>query len=186
MTVHRFQDSLKKSQDYADAPWWEPVYREAFPDLEHMQNVRNDGMAQRFGIDRRLTLTNGKQFLVDEKVREKAWPDFALEVLSSREHDTPGWIRKPLECDFIAYAFIPTETCYLLPFPALQRAWARNWEIWTFNADRGLDGFHRIEAKNPGYTTVSCAVPIPVALDAIKDALVISWGAKGNGWEAFA
>ena len=59
--------------------WWTDVYRGAFPDLLSMTNVRKDGWAQRGGIDRVLTLSSGKTITVDEKVREKVWPDILLE-----------------------------------------------------------------------------------------------------------
>jgi hypothetical protein len=77
-------------------------------------------------------------------------------------------MQKELSCDFIAYAFVQSETCYLLPFQTLRRAWLQHGEDWVRK-------YRRVEAQNVGYTTVSVAVPIPVLLDAIRDAMVISW-----------
>ena len=94
MTIHNFQESLAWSEEQADAPWWEQVYRKAWPDLKAMVSVREDGWAQRAGIDRVLTLASGKVLKIDEKVRRQAYGDFFLEYLSAKEFNTPGWIEK--------------------------------------------------------------------------------------------
>ena len=168
--VHDFQESLAKSHAQADAPWWIEVYRLAFPDLASAVCVRNDGWAQRGGIDRVLTLHCGKTLLVDEKVRDKDWPDILLEYWSDYEHRVRGWVAKDLACDFIANAFVPSQTCYLLPFQTLRRAWRKNHRVWV--AD-----YKRIEAQNKGYVTVSVAVPIDVLMAALGDAMKVQWSA---------
>ena len=167
--IHDFEESLAKSHAYANAPWWLDVYRLAFPDLESAVNVRNDGWAQRGGIDRVLTLSSGKTLSVDEKVREKDWPDIALEYWSDREKKISGWVAADLACDFIAYAFVPSQTCYLLPFQTLRRAWRENCKEW-------VGKFPKITAQNNGYETVLVGVPIPVLMKALSDAMQIHWG----------
>ena len=167
--VHNFEESLAKSHAQADAPWWMDVYRKAFPGLKAAVNVRDDGWAQRGGIDRVLTLASGKTETVDEKVRDKVYNDILLEYWSDVERKIRGWIQKELACDFIAYAFIPNQTCYLMPFPTLRRAWHQHGRTW-------IATHPRIEAQNPGYITVSVAVPIPILLASLKDAMVIKWG----------
>jgi len=93
-------------------------------------SIREDGWAQRGGIDRVLTLQCGRTYTVDEKVRTENWPDILLEQWSDEERRIPGWIQKPLACDFIAYAYAPAETCYLLPVVRLQRAWRQRGREW--------------------------------------------------------
>lgn len=166
--IHDFADSLAKSQAQADAPWWFEVYRSAFPDMMAAVNVRADGWAQRGGIDRVLTLASGKTLYVDEKVREENWPDILLEYWSNFERKVPGWVAKDLACDFIAYAFVPSQRCHLLPFQTLRRAWRENHQAWVSN-------YKRIEARNSGYTTVSVAIPTKVLLSALCDAMTVSW-----------
>lgn len=166
--IHDFETSLKKSHAQADAPWWMAVYREAFPDLQSCVCVRRDGWAQRGGIDRVLTLGSGKTLMVDEKVRDKVWDDIALEYWSDEARKKRGWIQKELACDFIAYAFIPSATCYLLPFQSLRRAWRKNGEQW-------ISEHKRIEAPNNGYVTISVGVPIPVLMAALSDAMKVRW-----------
>lgn len=167
-TVHNFQESLERSNNYTDAPWWVDVYRAAFPDLKSAVCVRDDGWAQRGGIDRVLTLGSGKTLSVDEKVREEDWPDILLEYWSDQGRKVPGWVAKELACDFIAYAFVPSQTCYLLPFQTLRQAWRRNCKSW-------VSQYKRVEANNGRYLTVSVAVPTDILLSALTDAMQVSW-----------
>lgn len=168
MTLHSFADSLAWSESYSDAPWWLEVYRRAFPNLASMVRVRDDGWAQRGGIDRVLQLKCGRTYTVDEKVRAKDWPDFALERWSDTAKQKPGWIQKPLACDFIAYAFVPSQTCYLLPVPTLQRAWRLFGRKWA-------DAYGEIKAPNSGYVTTSVCVPRDVLMRSLSDAMVVHW-----------
>jgi hypothetical protein len=66
MTIHDFQERLDFSHAYADAPWWRDVYRAAFPGFATWVSVREDGWAQRGGIDRVITLKSGRTITVDE------------------------------------------------------------------------------------------------------------------------
>lgn len=168
MKLHDFNERLAFSHAQSDASWWLDVYRQAFPRLAAMVDVRADGWAQRAGIDRVLTLSCGRQIKIDEKVREKDWPDFCLEQWSDTAGKKPGWIQKPLDCDFIAYAFMPSATCYLLPTDMLQRAWRLNGRDW-------ISRYKSIEAHNRRYVTTSVCVPRDVLLAAISNALVIHW-----------
>lgn len=168
-TVHDFKESLERSNSYVDAPWWLDVYREAFPSLQSTVSVRNDGWAQRGGIDRVLTLASGKTLTVDEKVREEVWPDILLEYWSDRDRKVRGWVAKDLACDFIAYAFVPSRECYLIPFQTLRRAWKEHCEEWVAN-------HRRVEANNGRYVTVSVAVPTGELMNALADAMLVSWG----------
>jgi hypothetical protein len=165
---HDFRDSLERSKAQADAPWWKAVYREAFPDMAAMVNVRDDGWAQRGGIDRVITLASARTINIDEKVREHDWPDILLEYWSDRDRKIPGWVAKSLACDFIAYAFVPSQTCYLLNFQLLRRAWRNNRGRWVRD-------YPKIEAANNGYTTVSVAVPTEVLVAALGTATKITW-----------
>ncbi|MDP3674538.1 MAG: hypothetical protein Q8R44_05530 [Novosphingobium sp.] len=97
--MHDFDASLTLSQSYADAPLWLDLYRQAFPTLISAVSVRDDGWAQRVGIDRVLTLACGRNYAVDEKVRARDWPDVLLEEWSDEARHPPGWVQKPLACD---------------------------------------------------------------------------------------
>jgi len=164
--VHRFQDSHDVSAQYGP-DWWVPIYRRAFPTLMSAVAVEHDGWAQRGGIDRLLTLACGRTYTVDEKIRTEEWPDVLLERWSNERARSPGWVQKPLACDFIAYAYAPAATCVLLPVSSLQRAWRQHGRQWI-----GLYGQRR--AENAGYTSVSVPVPRGVLMQAIVEAMFVS------------
>lgn len=122
-----------------------------------------------------LTLADSTVIRVDEKVRRKHRADIALEVWSDEGRKIPGWACKDLHCDYIAYAFEPSRTCYLLPFRLLRRTVKENGSAWWKAAKDRRDGFDEVRADNGRYVTVSIAVPTAVLLDAIRDAMVITW-----------
>lgn len=173
--LHDFATSLALSHEHEDAEWWPLVYGKAFPGYRAAISVRNDGWAQRGGIDRVVTLKSGKTVTVDEKVRKEDYPDIALERWSDRAKKTPGWVQKDLACDFIAYAFIPSKRCYLLPFLTLRRAWILEGKNWIDLAESQSGGFRIVNAQNRGYVTESVAVPIEILLASIRQAMVVSW-----------
>lgn len=177
MKVHDFNGSLARSHAQEDAPWWPTVYRRAFPGFLAMHSVRQDGWAQRGGIDRVIVLKSGKTLHVDEKVRSKSYPDIALERWSDRERRTLGWMQKALATDYLAYAFVPDQRCYLFPFPQLRTAWCRNGREWIAKAEDRRDGFSIALAQNPGYVTESVCVPTQILLSALSEAQVVEWKA---------
>jgi len=168
MTVHNFKESLEKSHEQEGAPWWKTVYTEAFPAFETMVSVRNDGWAQRGGIDRLIILKSGKTITVDEKVRYKEYNDILLERWSNEERKTPGWIQKDLACDYIAYAFVNSQRCYLFPFLQLRKAWLKHGREW-------IQKYQEIRADNGNYTTVSVGIPTKVLQDAITESMIVQW-----------
>lgn len=169
MTVHQFTRSLAESHEYAEAPWWEEVYRKAFSSYEGMVDVRSDGAGQRLGIDRHVALTNGRTITIDEKVRKKDYDDILLERWSDRGREKAGWMQKDLACDYIAYAFVPSQRCYLLPFQDLRRAWLRFGRQW-------IRTYRPVLAENEGWTTECVPVPISVLQEALRDVALIRWG----------
>ena len=173
--MNKFGPDLGWSHSLSDEPWWEKVYREAFVDFESMRAIKQDGWAQRAGIDRQIFLTGGKVLQVDEKARREDWPDIILEYYSDEQRRIPGWIAKSLGIDYLAYAFVPSKRCYLLPFATLRRAWKLNRVDWHERATNRTDGFRLVRAQNPGYVTASVAVPTSTLLKAVSDAIAVGW-----------
>jgi hypothetical protein len=183
MTVHVFEKSLALSHQHESSPWWDAIYQTAFPGFLSAVSVRDDGWAQRAGIDRVVTLKSGKTVTIDEKVRDKSYNDILLERWSDRGSNIPGWVQKDLACDFIAYALVPDRRCYLIPFMLLRRAWQQNGRTWIDKANQRADGFRTVEAHNVGsfgrgYITESVAVPTATLLSALQNAQVIDWPAE--------
>lgn len=156
---HDFKESLAFSHLGSSMPFWETVYRTFFPTMLTMHDMRQDGVPQRMGIDRIITLANSKQITVDEKLRGRnrktgrVYEDIALEEYTDELRKTLGWVQKPLMCDYIAYAIAPLGKCYLLPVVQLQTAWLMNCSTWKAT-------YFCIRAQNKGWTTISWAIPV--------------------------
>lgn len=168
MAIHNFKQSLELSHSYSDASWWEEVYRKAFYNFDSMTDCRNDGWWQRAGIDRQVHLKNSKSISIDEKVRTQVYSDILLERWSDADRKVAGWVQKDLACDYIAYAFVPIQTCYLLDFKMLRKAWIENGRFW-------ISKYGSKFANNGRYKTESIPVPISILLESIKNASVINW-----------
>ena len=164
--LHSFAASLAMSTAHSDAGWWLDLYRKAFPSMISAVSVRNDGWAQRGGIDRVITLACGRTYTVDEKVRANEWRDILLEQWSDEDRRKPGWVQKPLACDFIAYAFAPSRRAYLLPVPLLQRAWRMNGRQW-------IEIYGQRRAQNVGFVSTSVPVPLGVLSQALVLAMLV-------------
>lgn len=175
MKRHNFKESLDKSERIAEAEFWWQLYRKFWPDLETIYSVNEDGWAQRGGVDRVVCLKSGKVFTVDEKVRERDWPDFLLERWSDRSRRVPGWIQKKLACDFILYVFLPTRQGYFLPTPILQRAWRSYGRLWIDKAYAKEDGFSVIHGINSGYITENIAVPREALIKSFELVSMQTW-----------
>lgn len=149
---HDFDKCLKRSHRASDLPFWEEVYRAAFPDMEAMLDERQFGPHQLLGVDRKLILPGTRQVLVDEKVRGTRFNDIALEFISNDRTGAPGWVCKPLLAEYIAYAIAPLGKCFLLPVLPLQAAWREHGEQWKQEYGEKF-------APNRGYKTHFTPVP---------------------------
>lgn len=167
MTVHDFKTQLAYSEDPADEAIWRDFYKQAFPDMVNFMRCTGDTLSQRAGTDTVIHCANNKTLTVDEKKRRGVWHDFLLEFISNDRTGAPGWIEKPLTCDYIAYAFMDIRKCYLLPWPMLRHAWRINKHVWL--KERPIK-----TAKNRGYNTLSVAIPIHELRTAISVAGIIN------------
>lgn len=164
--LHDFKDQLKYSEVASDAPFWDQVYRKAFPSLVNHMPCPGDFETQRAGIDRLILLNNGRILRIDEKKRREVYQDILLEFVSNDTTKAPGWVEKNLAIDYLAYAFMPTRKVYLLDWLTLRRAWVANKNAWKAK-------YRNVAAKNNGYNTLSVAVPIYILQRAMNDSTVI-------------
>lgn len=162
---HDFEERLAWGESMADEPFWEQIYRQAFPTFSAMAKNEAEGNAQRCGIDRVILLQSGRSLYVDEKKRSiRDTGDFLLEFLSNDRTGAPGWIEKDLQIDYLAYAFIPVQRCYLFPWHCLRGAWLTNKVAW-------LGQFKPKIARNRTYGTHSLPVPRGVLVSAVVQTL---------------
>lgn len=164
--VNEFRSDLRFSQAASDEPFWDEIYRKAFPDMAAHMVIDTNSQAQRLGIDRVITLNSGKTLYVDEKKRRQSWGDILLEYISADTTGAPGWIEKPLQIDYLAYAFMDVRRAYLFPWQMLRRVWLHYKDVW-------LGSYKIVPAQNRNYTTYSVAVPINELLAAVKNAGII-------------
>lgn len=163
---HEFHERLAFSEAASEEPFWDAVYRKAFPNLVNHMPCPGDFASQRMGVDRVLFLANGRTLYIDEKKREKWYPDILLEYISADTSGTPGWIEKDLAIDYLAYAFMPIQRVYLYPWPLLRRAWLHFRDGW-------IAQYRKVTADNGSYHTISVAVPIDVVRSAVAKALIV-------------
>ena len=173
-TLYNFDQQLEVSHQYADAPWWEVIYKQMWPDAVAFTCVRKDGLPQRHGVDRLITTSGGICHSVDEKVRTTSYPDILLEFLSDAERNIPGWVAKDLACDGVAYARVPTRDVFYLSTMTLHRAWRLYGSAWR-KKHRIVTAYTRRGGSGQSYKTLSVAVPIPELLDALGDACHFTW-----------
>ena len=164
-----FKRDLTFSQECSLLPFWEEIYRKAFPDFDGMRLIRENGPAQVNGIDRQIFLRGSDRIItVDEKARRVEYQDILIEYA----HKFPngcikdGWVEKPLYCDYLAYAFVKSGRCYLLPFQQLRATWHKNRTLW-------MDKYADVSSQNDDYATICKALPINVLYKALGEALRI-------------
>lgn len=167
MKTHQFRESLQWGDSKKDEPFWDVVYRKAFPNLVNHMPTPGDVASQRMGIDRVLLLANGKNIHIDEKKRAKEYNDILLEYISVDTTGVLGWIEKDLAIDFLAYAFVSSGRCYLFSWPLLRLAWQQNRERW-------MQAYRPVIAQNRDYKTYSLPIPIGILQRSIARALVIN------------
>lgn len=170
--MNNFAEQLRWSEQASDEPFWEAVYKKAFPNFVSHMAASGDTDSQRMGIDRIVALGNGRLLKIDEKKRTRAWDDILLEYVSVDKTGAPGWIEKDLQIDYLAYAFMPTKQCYLFDWLMLRRAWLQFSDEWKAK-------YSTKRAKNNGYTTLNVAIPIPVLRSAVARASLIDLSCKG-------
>ena len=158
-----FQKDLAESQSDSQLPFWDEVYRKAFPEKAGLQ-INHDLSLQRRGVDRIVILQNGERVFVEEKVRYRPYPDILLERKSCVETNSPGWIeRSGMRSDWLAYAVKPACTCYLIPFQQLQRGYHANIGEWSKTYPPRIASTSR---GNGYYRTASIAIPRSVLFQA--------------------
>jgi hypothetical protein len=196
-----FENDNEWATSVAGEPFWLDVYRQAFPGFVDAHIPEGDGWHQRAGRDRIIVLNDSSTITVDEKGRREVWPDILVEMFSDWGKRVPGWgnPNKALNCNYIGYAFVPTQTCHLIPYRELRRIMAhgpgQEWwrEASKKERENRKDGVHFVDARNPRdpnkplrYWTRSLAVPTHLLLDAIRQSLTFHWQApqpvEEDGW----
>lgn len=180
MTVHEFNPARAGEHDAHD--WWGQWYRQAFPGYV-THDIVTERNQQRAGIDHRVRLDGGAEVLVDVKCRcqSKSWrDDFLVEVWSDVQGRRPGWARKPLHCQFVAYVWPQYEVGFLIPFHLLRLAYENHKTEWAELAKQGGSGFRVVDAENTTYTTRNVAVPLEEFTRSVAEAMTVYFSDEGK------
>lgn len=160
-----FSEDIAREREHSADEIWGKIYDELYPDMKEFVRC-NHVESQKRGIDRIITLEDGQQYTIEEKVRYKDYNDIALERWSSFEDKTLGWCLKDLDCDYVLYLFWNSGRYFLFPFEKLRQSLTDNLLEWENN-------YKILQTRNKGvrshYTTVSVCVPIPVLIDIIPE-----------------
>lgn len=157
MRINDFGQKIAQSHIDAKAPFWDDLYRQMFSDRFHRTElVLDEQRYQRVGIDRKVILTDGTTWHVEEKLRDKDYDDILLEYKSVLERDEPGWAVNDLyETDLLVYGIKPTGKFYVFQYPALRETAKARYDEWAYTF-----GFK--DAPNHTYLTRNIPVPVQV------------------------
>lgn len=169
-----FSEDIAREREHSADEVWGKIYEELFPDMVSFERCDHIE-SQKRGIDRIITLSDGSQVTIEEKIRYKDYNDIALERWSSFEDKTLGWCLKELDCDYVLYLFWNSGRYFLIPFENLRQSLIDNILEWENN-------YRILRTRNRGvrshYTTVSVCVPTTVLIDIIPE---IKYGVISRG-----
>jgi len=157
--IRDFQTDLEQSWVDSEELDLDAIYISCLPNVVSVESVR-DVALQRQGVDKIVTLGNGKKLYFDEKIRQEDYGDICLEEYSDYDRRVVGWLSQSKITDYIVYVIKPTRKVYFLPFYLLQRAWLKNYHQWLWTYKRRF-------SPNKRYRTSFIAVPIDVLFNAI-------------------
>lgn len=165
MKLNNFRVDLNYSHDKNDDQLLNSFYQDTFPNLKEIKTIK-DLKLQKKGVDKIITLKNGKEIKIEEKKRRKDYGDILLEewsVFRNNKGEKKGWTGDPEKItDFIVYIIMPK--IYLIPYDLLQLAWRKNYFKW-------FKRYGRKKALNSDYETTNIAVPTNVLMEAIKEVM---------------
>lgn len=113
---------------------------------------------QKIGVDKILRFRLRSSIAIDEKLREKAYPDILLEEYSNWELKRPGWLMAGSAADYISYVVRPTKRIYLIPYYKLKSNWDRNYQTWLTKYGRK---FGKTECDDGRVIYQTSNIPVP-------------------------
>lgn len=161
--IHSFNEELKFSLNTDLEHALNESYKKIFP-VENIETITDINL-QKLGVDKIITLTNGRRLSLDEKIRKTDYQDILLEKYSNSELKVAGWINDHKITDFISYVIISSRIYYLISYPLLRSTWNRKKDDWE-------KMFGTKTAQNQGYSTVSIPVPFKELFSEINSPIV--------------
>lgn len=97
-----------------------------FPFAQTMAATPDGSDAQRNQVDRVITMPDGREILVEEKVRFRPFEyDILLELEHKFDdgHTEPGWFLKRCDAEYYGFLWVPSNAFVVLPAMALRGWW---------------------------------------------------------------
>ena len=91
--IYDFKEDLNSSQHEAGNDDWWKIYEMAFPEMMHMEEVKDKDL-QKHQLDRILLMNNKAEIRVEEKVDHYKNERVAIEEWADTTKKIPGWIQK--------------------------------------------------------------------------------------------
>lgn len=170
--MNYYNESIKAEADNSHT--MDEVYKKYWPNIVSIK-INKTKRTQNLGIDKLIYLKDRKlPIRIEEKCRPDKWyGDIALEYISNNMTMTPGWMEKPLLCDYFFYFVKPISQVFWFYWPELKHLWDLNKQDWILWGEQNENGFTKISAPNPGYYTISVGVSPKFLLDHIKHSGII-------------
>ena len=111
-----------------------------------------DKMSQLDGIDRTITLPDGRTMTADDKVRKKTWRDVLLETQTNGVRGRSGWLWTS-RAGLVCYAWLPTRSAVIFPLRAVRRAAMEDVENWQLQ--HGIAPAYNVRS----YVTLNIPMP---------------------------
>ena len=129
-----FQHRLRVSEDNAlDSLWLEFYTDFATQKGGNISNIKinRDVELQKRGFDKLISFNDGREFIIEEKVRYYAYNDVLVERWEDERIGKVGWgWDTHMMCDYLAYAIWPSSLCIFINFPQLQTLVMANENVY--------------------------------------------------------
>ena len=163
MNGNSWDENLEKEENAE--PFWERILPKAFPGCTWETTEKGKTTQQLAGVDKIIHISGSEDILIDTKIRDDAWNDILLEVVSNTRTKDPGCIQRDLPLDYMLYGMKPTQTAYLIPWKPLKEAWEKYGFGW-------IKSYSLIVAENRRKGNVFYSVSCPVSVEELQRVLL--------------
>ena len=140
--MYSFEKNIADTEQSRNHEHWDRAYRLFFPEMSGIEFIPEEDERQRVGVDSIVSLKDGTQYNIDEKVDRQGYPRFLIEIWQAHNKGYPGWaVKEDQQTDYIIYLVEPKQDYYLVPYKELRDVYRENEEQWLDYAKNRRNGF---------------------------------------------
>ena len=140
--MYSFEKNIADTEKSRNHEHWNRAYRFFFPEMSDIEFIPKKDKRQNVGIDSIVYLKDGTQYNIDEKVDQKGYPRFLIEIWQAHNKGYLGWaVKEGQQTDYIIYLVEPKQDYYLVPYKELRTLYHENEQQWLSNAKNRRNGF---------------------------------------------